>query len=153
MTTALAGLDYATVADVAAGSSATKVVSPAALTTVVTDVARNASDIADNVSSISALMAALGDDYLTGPADPTAAQGEDGDNFLNTSTGTVFEKDGGAWTGGLSFAVAAGITAGANLGSGQAVFKGANGTVLEFRTSPEPAVAVSRSRLRQTVTP
>ncbi len=134
VTTALAGLDYATVADVAAGSSATKVVSPAALTTVVADVARNASDIADNVSSIGALMAALGDDYLTGPADPTAAQGEDGDNFLNTSTGTVFEKDGGAWTEVFSFASLLGITAGANLGSGQAVFKGANGTVLEFRT-------------------
>ena len=60
VSTALAGLDFATVADVAAGSSATKVVSPAALTTIVGDIAQNASDIASNVSSLTALMAALG---------------------------------------------------------------------------------------------
>lgn len=134
VSTALAGLDFATVADVAAGSSATKVVSPAALTTIVGDIAQNASDIASNVSSLTALMAALGDDYITGPAAPTPAQGEDGDNFLDTSAGDVYEKAGGVWSLVFSFASLLGITGGTSLGVGADVFAGVSGTAMTFRS-------------------
>ena len=134
VSTALSALDFATVADVAAGSSSTKVVSPAALTSIVADIAQNASDIAGNVSSLSALMAALGDDYITGTVAPTAAQGEDGDNFLDTSTGDVYEKAAGAWSLVFSFASLLGITGGSSLGTGQAVFTGVSGTSLTFRS-------------------
>ena len=134
VSTTLASLDFASVADVAAGSSSTKVVSPAALTSIVADIAQNASDIASNVSSLTALMAALGDDYITGTAAPSAAQGEDGDNFLDTSSGDVYEKAAGAWTLVFSFASLLGITSGASLGSGQAIFAGVSGTSLTFRS-------------------
>ncbi len=134
VSTTLAALDFATVADVASGSSSSKVVTPAALTSVVADVAQNASDIASNVSSLTALMAALGDDYITGAAAPTAAQGDDGDNFLNTSTGDVYEKSGGAWSLVFSFSSLLGITSGTSLGAGQAVFAGVSGTSMEFRS-------------------
>jgi len=130
----LAELDFASVADVAAGASASKVVTPAALTSVVASVAQNATDIANNVSSLTALLAALGDDYITGTSAPTAAQGEDGDNFLNTSSGDVYEKSGGAWSLVFSFASLLGITGGASVGTGQAVFDGVNGTSMEFRS-------------------
>ena len=134
VTTTLAALDFATTADVTSGSSTTKVVSPAALTGFVADIAQNASDIASNVASLTALMAALGDDYLTGTGTPTAAQGEDGDNFLNTVSGDVYEKAGGAWTLVFSFASLLGITGGASLGAGSAVFAGVNGTSMTFRS-------------------
>lgn len=134
VSTALAALDFATVTDVTAGTSASKVVTPAALTGVVADVAQNASDIAGNVASLTALMAALGDDYLTGSSAPTAAQGEDGDNFLNTASGDVYEKAGGAWSLVFSFASLLGITGGASLGTGTAVFAGVLGTSMEFRS-------------------
>lgn len=139
VTTALAALDFATVADVTAGTSSAKVVSPAALTAVIADVAQNASDIASNVASLTALMAALGDDYLTGTTAPTSAQGEDGDNFLNTASGDVYEKTGGAWSLVFSFASLLGITGAVSLGGGSAVFAGVNGTAMEFRSLVAPA--------------
>ena len=63
-----------------------------------------------------------GSSILQGTIDPTT-EGEDGDTYINTTSGEVFEKDSGSWasTGDLTGPAGAGMSAGGT--SGQVLVK------------------------------